>query len=128
VARKDQPAGAPTADVTVAPAYRADLGARMRMGEVVALRRGGPAEKAGVNAHADAPVARGDRIKMVKLPEPDGRQTWLTTGDDKAPDPKLVTVRKLDPVLLPLELRRWADRNSGERKLKLVVLRTVGHK
>jgi regulator of sigma E protease len=39
-----------------------------------------------------------------------------------------VTVRKLDPVLLPLELKKWADGNPVDRKFKLVILRTVGHK
>jgi regulator of sigma E protease len=129
VLRKDAPADAkPTASI-VQPAYRADLGMRMRMGEIVALRQGGPAQVGGVIARSDgSPPTTGDRIKMVKLPEPDGKETWLTTGEEK--DQPNVTVRKLDPVLLPLELRKWAERNSVNPtlKVKLVVLRTVEHR
>jgi regulator of sigma E protease len=123
---KRKPDG-PEVEITVQPAYRADLGLRMRMGKVAALRVDGPAAKAGVTA-AESPDAPGDRIKMLKLREGDGKETWLTTGDDKSPDEKTVTVRKLDPVRLPLELKKWADRNPSNRSLKLVVLRTVGHK
>ena len=41
---------------------------------------------------------------------------------------QLIAVRKLDPVLLPLEIKKWAGRNPSDRKVKLVVLRTVGVK
>jgi regulator of sigma E protease len=131
VVRKDAPADA-TVDVVVQRAYRADLGVRMRMGQVVALRAGGPAEKAGVVAYTEAPAAPGDEIKTVKLPEAGGKQLWLTTGplpgeDPKAaPPPAGVEVRKLDPVLLPLELKKWADRNPADRAVRLEVLRRVG--
>jgi regulator of sigma E protease len=127
VLRKNE--GKETADITVAPAYRADLGMRMRMGEVVALRRKGPAEEAGLAARTDGPPATtGDRIKLVKLPEADGKETWFTTGDEK--DQATITVHKLDPILLPLELKKWSERHAGKPalQLKLIVLRTVGHK
>lgn len=128
VLRKNAPAGSTPTTIVVQPAYRANLGMRMRMGEIVVLRQGGPAEKAGVIARSEgSPPTSGDRIKMVKLPEPDGKETWLTTGEEK--DQPNATVRKLDPELLPLELKKWAERNSANPglKLKLVVLRTVGH-
>ncbi len=119
-----------TADVLVQPAYRSDLGLRMRMGKIVALRSGGPAEQAGVEAWSEETPTRGDRIKTIKFPEPDGREIWLTTGDLKNEDPK-IEVRKLDPVLLPTELKRWADRMAaaGESapKVRLEVLRQQGH-
>jgi regulator of sigma E protease len=131
VLRKDAPADAKPIDIVVQPAYRIDLGMRMRMSEVVALREGGPAqkEKSEVIARSEGPpVVSGDRITVVKLPEPDGKETWFTTGKEK--DQPNITIRKLDPILLPLEVKKWAERNSTNPalKVKLVVLRTVGHK
>lgn len=118
-------------DITVPPAFRADLGLRMRMGEIAALRDGGPAAQAGVLAHQDQPPRPGDRVRHIQLPEVDGTTTWLTTGDEKAPD-STVTVRKLDPLLLPYELRQWAERqlargSEANLQVRLTVLRTVGH-
>ena len=127
VLRKDQPADAEKVDIAVQPSFRIETGARMHMGEVAALRRGGPAEQAGVKARSESPAAPGDRIEVVKLPESDGKQTWFATADVKADGPN-VTVRKLDPVLFPLELKKWADRNPDERKVRLVVRRTVERK
>jgi regulator of sigma E protease len=133
VLRKGASADAKPIAVTVQPTYRADLGMRMRMGEIVALRQEGPAERAGVIARSETPPATsGDRIKMVKLTESDGKETWYTTGEEK--DQPNVSVQKLDPILLPLELKKWAERNRNPAnptnptlKLKLVVLRTLGH-
>ena len=122
VERKDKPGE--TAMITVQPAYRSTIGARMSMGEVAALRVDGPAARAGVKARAEDPAAAGDRIAVVKLPEADGKQTWFAAGDVK-PDSPNVSVRKLDPLLLPLELKKWADRNPDNRTVKLVVLRKV---
>ena len=126
VLRKDQDAAAAPTAMTVEPAYRADLGVRMRMGEVIALRRGGPAEQAGVRARAIDGPETGDKIKVVKLPEAGGAQTWFVAGEVK-PVPKDVTVKPLDPVLLPLELQKWALRNAADRRVELVVLRREGH-
>jgi regulator of sigma E protease len=50
VVRADESA---TVDIVVQPAYRADLGVRMRMGLVAALRVDGPAANAGVVASTD---------------------------------------------------------------------------
>jgi regulator of sigma E protease len=122
VERKDKPGE--TAHITVQPSYRSTIGARMSMGEVAALRVDGPAARAGVRARVEDPAAAGDRIAVVKLPEADGKQTWFAAGDVKVDSPK-VSVRKLDPVLLSLELKKWADRNPDNRTVKLVVLRKV---
>ena len=84
VLRKDQPADAQTVDIAVQPSYRIETGVRMQMGEVAALRRGGPAEKAGVKARSESPAAPGDRIEVVKLPEANGKQTWFATGEVEA--------------------------------------------
>ncbi|MCS7270757.1 MAG: site-2 protease family protein, partial [Gemmataceae bacterium] len=118
-------------DVTIPPAYRADLGLRLRMGQIAALREGGPAARAGVLAHQDQPALPGDRIRDLRLPEVDGTTTWLTTGDEKAPD-STVTVRRLDPLVLPYELRQWAERQlargaEANLQVRLTVLRTVGY-
>ena len=163
VLRKNpQPSDGPV-DIIVKPAYRADLGVRMRMGKIVALRKDGPAEKAGVVAWSEEQPNQGDRIKTVKLPEPDGTHTWFTAADVKAggqpfsagpfhfiafpnktvavpfPDGSLymlpsgptVVVRKLDPVLLPMELKKWSDRveaaKGTNRNVGLEVLRREGH-
>ncbi len=124
VLRKQGSPGNPPLLVTVQPAYRASLGMLMQMGEIVALRQGGPAAEAGVIARSEEHPL-GDRIKTVKLPERDGKQTWLTTGEEK--DVPNVTIRKLDPVLLPLEIKKWYDRNPPDLKVTITVLRTVGH-
>jgi regulator of sigma E protease len=114
------------AEITVHPMPRTDLGMRMRMGRVAALRAGGPAAKAGVLASTENEPHKGDRIKSVRLPEPDGKETWLTTG---AVGPGQ---RKLDPVLLPMELKKWFDRlppnsTDAQRTVKLELLRKEGH-
>ena len=67
--------------------------------------------RAGVKARAEDPAAAGDRIAVVKLPEADGKQTWFAAGDPKIDQPN-VTVRKLDPVLLPLELKKLGRSQS----------------
>ena len=141
VLRQSDAANAKPTDITIPPAYRSELGMRMRVGDVVALRRDGPAEKAKVIARVEGPNATpGDRIKSVKLPEPDGRETWFTNDPGEAPKNLAnVTVHKLDPILLPRQItkwaRQWADRNAAnpkattpDLKLKLIVMRTVGHK
>lgn len=123
-------AGSSPVDIVVKPMYRADLGVRMQMGKVMALRKDGPAEKAGVLAWSEEQPNQGDRIKTVKLPEPGGKQTWFATGKVE-PTPPNVTVRKLDPVLLPLELKKWSDRleaaKEADRTVRLEVLRQEGH-
>ncbi len=139
VQRKDS---AEVASITVKPAYRHDLGIRMRMGEVAALRKDGGAEKAGIVPHSDGqqPI-RGDRIKAVMLPPnpSTGERIWYVAGldFDKFPgkgldfsrpefatdSPEKVTARHLDPLLLPAELNRWADGANGPLPVELVVLR-----
>ncbi len=128
--------------LTVKPAYRHDLGMRMQMGEVAAVRAGGPAEKAGVVALADGPQpTHGDKIKAVLLPPGgDGKRTWYVAGpvdwdkdEFKIPgvDPKKakeqVKELPLDPVLLPAQLNQWADQAAGDPVVELVVLREENH-
>ncbi len=118
--------------VTVPPAFHRDLGLRMRMGEVTAVRRDSPAAKSELVARQPetkkTPLTPGDEIVAVDLPEADGRTTRYTTDATEAPpaDAK-VTVKPLDPVRLPFDLTQWAARTAAGRKLKLTVLRTVEH-
>lgn len=123
-----------TATITVKPTYRHDLGMRMRMGEVVALRAGGVAE-GKIEPRKENPAARGDRITAVLLPPgADGKRTWYVAGSVdwskdvfKLPgvDQAKVDVQPLDPLLLPRQLNKWADERSVKEKtpVHVVVLR-----
>jgi regulator of sigma E protease len=131
VARPQPDGSSQTLDITIPPAYRAELGIRFRMGEIAALRTGGPAETAGILAHQDQPIRPGDRIRHLQLPEVDGTVTWLTTGDEKTPN-STISVRRLDPLWLPYEIRQWASRQlargtDANLQVRITVLRTVGH-
>ena len=137
--------------VTVPPAYRHSLGMRMRMGQVVAVREGGP--NAGkILPRSEKPARAGDRIKAVLLPpDADGDRVWYVNGsvfseekgkkDELKPEFQLpgldaaavrakVKIEPLDPLLLPQQINRWADRQAaGNRppELDLVVLREENH-
>jgi len=124
--------GSPTVRLTVPPAFHYDLGLRMRMGEVTAVRRDSPAARSELLVRQPetkkTPLTPGDTIVAVDLPEADGRTTRLTTDATEAPptDAK-VAVKPLDPLRLPFELTRWAARTAAGRKVSLTVLRTVEH-
>ena len=106
--------------VTMAPAFRADLGLRMRMGPVVAVRRGSPAEAAGLSP--------GDTLVAVTVPDPDGQRLRFTTdpADLAAAEPNTRTA-PLDPLRLPFELDKWADRRPANGRVQLTVLRDADH-
>ncbi len=113
VVRKDDATNTPVA-VVLPPAYRKDVGLRMKMGEVTALRTGSAAEKAGVRV--------GDRITEVVFTQHDGKPRRLTA------DKTAQGAEPLDPMRLPEELHRWADSWPGRvppqsQKVKLTVLR-----
>jgi regulator of sigma E protease len=132
VRRKDSDA---TATIVVKPTYRHDPGMRMRMGRVVALRAGGPAEGKIEARKEGATKADGDRITAVLLPPgPDGRRLWYVAGLPdfnkdvfKLPglDPKQVDVQPLDPLLLPRQLHKWAAARglTDKTPVDVVVLR-----
>lgn len=129
VVRKDQPEALPPTAITVAPTHRWNLGLRMRMGPVGAIRQGSPAATAGIQprvAKSDSVTAAGDRIVSVEVPETDGTVTRFVNGAAEPSDPK-VKLLPLDPLRLPYELNRWSDRNPGNRKVTLAVLREVDH-
>jgi regulator of sigma E protease len=123
--------------IVVKPAFRHDLGLRMRMEQIVAVRAGGPAERAGVIARNEgANPTRGDVIKAVLLP-PDASGTRvcyangsidLAKPEFEVKDPKRVVQRPLDPLLLPHQLNQWAAGVSGPQAVHLEVRREENHK
>jgi regulator of sigma E protease len=101
--------------IRLPPAYHFTLGVRMQMGQIVAVREGSAAEKAGIQAIDLTRTIDGDRIVAVEVKEPDGS---TTSFDEK----------KLDPLRLPFDLRQWSRRmvlagKGGERLVILKVLR-----
>jgi regulator of sigma E protease len=132
VLRKDQKDGEQPTAITVGPAYRHDLGMRMLMGEIVAVRANSPAARAGIVARSEEPPVRGDKIAAVGVTLPNGKRAWFANGkrpEEAKPDDEQ---RPLDPVLLPLELTKWAagfpeDERKKGLKVDLIVLREAGH-
>jgi regulator of sigma E protease len=85
-----------TADLTVKPMHRLDLGVVMQMGPVLVVRSGSPADTK-VNAPDPDKKLDGDLIKAVRVVDADGK---VLEFKDKT----------LDPERLPLQLRQWSDR------------------
>ncbi|MFO0798394.1 MAG: site-2 protease family protein [Gemmataceae bacterium] len=125
VARKD----GSTADLTVAPALRHDLGVRFQMGKVAAVRRGGPADGQVTAAPPGNPAAPADVIAAVGVTDPSGKRTWFASA---APPEaaKGDAVQPLDPVRLPAQLAAWAAAfpaaERSNQTVTLVVLREDG--
>jgi len=136
VLRLEDPASATPTAITVQPMFRSDLGMRMHMGKVVAIRRASPAEKAGVQARPlfSGSSTAGDTIAAVAIPLPGGKKRWFANGARPAEAAKDDEVIPLDPIRLPRQLDEWAysgtalvDRPVEERNVTLVVLRNVEH-
>jgi regulator of sigma E protease len=125
VARKD----GTSADLTVAPALRRDLGVRFQMGKVAAVRRGGSADGQVVAAPLGSPASPGDVIAAVGVTDPAGKRTWFANG---APPEaaKGDAVQPLDPLRLPVQLGGWAaayaEDKRGDLTATVVVLREDG--
>ncbi|VTS06054.1 peptidase m50 : Peptidase M50 OS=Planctomyces brasiliensis (strain ATCC 49424 / DSM 5305 / JCM 21570 / NBRC 103401 / IFAM 1448) GN=Plabr_4470 PE=4 SV=1: Peptidase_M50 [Tuwongella immobilis] len=119
-----------TRRVTVAPAATLSLGMRMQMGEITGLVADSPAVKAGVQARkADAATqttTAGDRIVEVAVTDADGSVLRYAATPSVPPQPGKEF--PLDPIRLPDQLERWAERQTQNREVKLTVLRQVGHK
>jgi regulator of sigma E protease len=103
------------ATITLPPTFRRETGLRLRMGPIVATRLGSPADLAKIQPKDGANP--GDRIVEVEF-----GNTVLAAGG-KSETTVGRTVRPLDPIQLPLELNRWADRTPGDKAVKLTVLR-----
>jgi regulator of sigma E protease len=99
-------------DLVVPPAYHQTLpGVRMRMGQVAALRDGSEGGKAGLHA--------GDILKEVVLSDSQGKQqhfVFAQASPNAASDQEVV-----DPLRLPLALRRWAEKHEGVKAAFVVV-------
>lgn len=91
-------------EIKISPAYHYTLGAHMQMGEIIALREGSTAEKAGVHPRDREKNLKGDMILKVEVKEPDSKTVkhWgRVPRDGEALTP-------LDPVRLPDDLKQWA--------------------
>jgi regulator of sigma E protease len=118
-----------TADLTVAPALRRDLGIRFQTGKVAAVRQGGPADGKVVAAPQGSPTSPGDVIAAVGVTDPAGKRTWFASGAPPEAG-KGDAVQPLDPLRLPVQLGDWAaaypENKRGDLTVTLVVLREDG--
>jgi len=102
---------------------------------VTSVRDGSPGEKAGIQVREvnKKEKVEGDIINELEVANPDGKgiTRWVVTRSKQVP--ANVTEKDLDPVRLPYELEQWAKDNQwpadkkSSRKVKLTVLRKVGH-
>jgi regulator of sigma E protease len=114
-----------TATLVVSPAVRHNLGMRMRMGPVAAIRANSPAAAAGVIEKTE--IVPGDRIVSVRVSGKDGKAIVFSNDDAMKSDTD-TTVRSLDPLRLPFELSKWAETNPADKLVRLIVLRKIDHK
>jgi regulator of sigma E protease len=121
---KRRPAGtetpAPTTSISIPPSYHKDLGLRMRMGPITAIRSGSAAEQSGIAPKGGANP--GDVLVRVEVTTKDGTKT-IWSGDDR----KEAQAKPLDPLRLPHELNRWAESQPTDKTVKLTVRREVDH-
>lgn len=96
-----------TVDISVPPAFYHSFEARLTMGEVTALREGGPAETAGVQARDKDKRMQGDIILGVEV------------------NGKPLGKGAIDPLRLPFELQQWADTLYAKKKRPTTEERTV---
>ncbi len=107
-------------DVVVPPAWSRSIGVRMLPGSIVAIRRGSPAEQAGLIAREGK--SPGDVLDSVEFTQADGQRVRYSvnvvpgSGD-----------RPLDPVKLPIQMARWAAERPADPTVRLTVLRAEGH-
>lgn len=96
--------------VTIPAAFRQDTGLRMKMGQIAAVRADSDAEKQGFNLQkmeGEKILSEGDVITKVVA----GGITLFDPADPKANN----------PLRLPFELNRWADRTPGEKPVSVTV-------
>jgi regulator of sigma E protease len=100
-----------TVEVKVPPAFHLTLGVRMQMGQVLAIREGSAAARAGIRTPDKVNKFDGDTIYKVEVVEADGKTKVF---DDK----------NLDPERLPYQLQQWSERlrqakSDGPKKVTL---------
>ena len=96
-----------TVDLKVKPLYRVNLGMRMQMGPILAVRKDSPAAKENVKAPDPVKKLEGDLIEAVTAYVKDDKGNIAESKEFKDD--------KLDPERLPLELRQWSDRLDREK-------------
>jgi regulator of sigma E protease len=114
-------------DITVPPAFTYTLGARMRMGHVVAVRKGSPAEQAGIEVRDPSAGLEGDIIKEVEVTDADGKKLRFVSSVPEAGAAAGARIKELDPARLRFDLEEWARRTRGDKTVRLTVLRPVKH-
>jgi regulator of sigma E protease len=114
-------------DITVPPAYTYTLGARMRMGHVVAIRKGSPAEQAGMEVRDPSAGLEGDIIKEVEVTDADGKRLRFVSSMQEAGTAAGAKIKDLDPARLRFDLEEWGRTTSGDKTVRLTVLRPVKH-
>jgi regulator of sigma E protease len=100
VHRKDKAGSTETLSILVPPAFYSTLPVMMKMGEVVSVRDGSPAAKAGLK--------EGDIIRTIQLRSGTKEFTW----------PGSLSGERRDPLRLPHELRKWAKETRPEKGSK----------
>jgi regulator of sigma E protease len=104
------------ADVLVPPAYHVTFGMRMKMGKVVAVREGSPADR------AEKPVKPDDVIKVAK-------GDWIWLSYDGGPWEPLSG--PIDPVRLPgalyAHVHKDSSRDPNKWRVKMTVHRLEEH-
>jgi regulator of sigma E protease len=127
IRRAGEPDTMPPSAVKVPPAFHAQTGLIMQIGPIVAVRRGSPADLAGVRAK-DAPNELGDTLEAIDLPNSDGTTLRYVVAKSAQLKPK-TEERVLDPVRLPFDLRQWADSQPSHPKtVQLTLIRQVEHR
>jgi regulator of sigma E protease len=103
-------------NLLVPATYRSTFGLQMRMGRVVAVRKGSSAEnQVHVATGADGKTGA-DLIDSLEVTDVSGKpMKW-------ARDPKGMGERPLDPIRLPVELANWAA-TATNKTVKVTVLR-----
>ena len=126
VLRKDRSTERRDVDITVQPAYRHDLGVRMRMGEDRrAARRRPGREGRRQGAVPSRPPTPGDRIKAVKLPEPTASRRGLPRAT-RRPNAARASTHSTSSIrcCCRSNSRSGPTGTRGTAQVKLVVLRT----
>jgi membrane-associated protease RseP (regulator of RpoE activity) len=116
----------PLVNLFVPPAFHHVLGARMKIGEVAAVREDSPAAKAGVRPRSTEGNQEADKLVGVRV----YRSWWgwsfpqpLVAIGKSELDKKVVQAEPLDPVRLPFQLARAARKYPGKKTVTLIVAR-----
>jgi regulator of sigma E protease len=99
--------------IQVPPAFHYNLGMRMRMGKITAVRDHGPAAEQGVLPQ--------DIIEQVIAI--DGHGEMHRFGNFRSKETGAASTQELDPLRLPFELHELAKKAGGIKTVELVLLR-----